>query len=90
MDLFSKTKIIINQKNCNWLPKYQRNDNFINKTFTIVTNILLWIILTIQKEKKTLTYYKDGVVWFLNPKTNECEINKIILELLCETYTQWR
>jgi hypothetical protein len=44
------------------VPRSQRNDTFIDETFTIVANILLWIILTIQREKETFTYYIDGVV----------------------------
>jgi hypothetical protein len=44
------------------MPRSQRNDNFIDKTFTIVADILLWIIPTIQREKEAFTYYRDGVV----------------------------
>ncbi len=56
------------------MPRCQRNDNFIDKTFTIVADILLRIIPTTQREKEAFTYYRDGVVLFLNPKTNECGI----------------
>ncbi len=56
------------------MPRSQRNDNFIDKTFTIVADILLRIIPTTQRGREAFTYYKDGAVWFLNPKTNECGI----------------
>jgi len=39
------------------------NGNFIDKTFTIEANILLWIIPTTSGEKEALTYYRDGAIW---------------------------
>ena len=40
------------------------NWNFIDKTFTIVANVLLRIIPTTSGEKKAFTYYKDDAIWF--------------------------
>ena len=40
------------------------NGNFIDKTFTIVANILLRIIPTTSGEKEAFTYYRDGAIWF--------------------------
>nr|YP_009656428.1 photosystem I assembly protein Ycf3 [Medicago suffruticosa]QCO73257.1 photosystem I assembly protein Ycf3 [Medicago suffruticosa] len=37
------------------------NGNFIDKTFTIVANILLRIIPTTSGEKEAFTYYRDGM-----------------------------
>jgi hypothetical protein len=50
------------------MPRSQRNDNFIDKTFTIVADILLRIIPTTQREKEAFTYYRDGVICFLVKK----------------------
>nr|YP_010119392.1 hypothetical chloroplast RF34 [Chrysanthemum zawadskii]QQY98635.1 hypothetical chloroplast RF34 [Chrysanthemum zawadskii] len=36
------------------------NGNFIDKTFSIVANILLRIIPTTSGEKEAFTYYRDG------------------------------
>lgn len=44
------------------MPRSQRNDNFIDKTFTIVADILLRIIPMASGEKKAFTYYRDGVI----------------------------
>ncbi|NP_904201.1 photosystem I assembly protein Ycf3 (chloroplast) [Physcomitrella patens] len=43
------------------MPRSQKNDNFIDKTFTIVADILLRIIPTTQREKEAFTYYRDGM-----------------------------
>nr|AJE71392.1 hypothetical chloroplast RF34 [Ginkgo biloba]APZ75829.1 photosystem I assembly protein Ycf3 [Ginkgo biloba]ARX11475.1 photosystem I assembly protein Ycf3 [Ginkgo biloba]ARX11560.1 photosystem I assembly protein Ycf3 [Ginkgo biloba]ARX11645.1 photosystem I assembly protein Ycf3 [Ginkgo biloba] len=43
------------------MPRSQRNDNFIDKTFTIVADILLQIIPTAPGEKEAFTYYRDGM-----------------------------
>ena len=60
------------------MPRSQKNDNFIDKTFTIVADILLRIIPTTQREKEAFTYYRDGVtrVWLQNVFDN-----KFILKL---------
>ena len=40
------------------------NGNFIDKTFSIVANILLRIIPTTSGEKEAFAYYRDGAIWF--------------------------
>ena len=44
------------------MPRSQRNDNFIDKTFTIVADILLRIIPMAPEEKEAFAYYRDGVI----------------------------
>lgn len=46
------------------MPRSQINRNFIDKTSSIVANILLRIIPTTSGEKKAFTYYRDGAIWF--------------------------
>ena len=46
------------------MPRSQINDNFIDKTFSIVANILLRIIPTTAREKEAFSYYRDGAIWF--------------------------
>jgi len=41
------------------------NGNFIDKTFSIVANILLRIIPTTSGEKEAFAYYRDGAIWLL-------------------------
>nr|YP_010043320.1 photosystem I assembly protein Ycf3 [Handeliodendron bodinieri]QPD06602.1 photosystem I assembly protein Ycf3 [Handeliodendron bodinieri] len=43
------------------MPRSRINGNFIDKTFSIVANILLRIIPTTSGEKEAFTYYRDGV-----------------------------
>nr|YP_009113851.1 photosystem I assembly protein Ycf3 [Stangeria eriopus]AFR45499.1 photosystem I assembly protein Ycf3 [Stangeria eriopus] len=43
------------------MPRSQRNDNFIDKTFTVVADILLRIIPTAPGEKEAFNYYRDGM-----------------------------
>jgi len=47
-----------------WLPmpRSRINGNFIDKTFSVVANILLRIIPTTSGEKEAFTYYRDGVI----------------------------
>ena len=40
----------------------QLNGNFIDKTSSIVANILLQIIPTTSGEKRAFTYYRDGAI----------------------------
>lgn len=47
------------------MPRSQINGNFIDKTFSIVANILLRIIPTTSGEKEAFTYYRDGAIWLL-------------------------
>lgn len=46
------------------MPRSRINGNFIDKTFSIVANILLGIIPTTSGEKKAFIYYRDGAIWF--------------------------
>nr|QKV47264.1 conserved hypothetical chloroplast protein Ycf3 [Nephrolepis cordifolia] len=43
------------------MPRSQRNDNFIDKTFTILADILLQILPTTKREREASTYYRDGM-----------------------------
>jgi hypothetical protein len=42
------------------MPRTQRNDNFIDKTFTVIADILLQVLPTSQREKK-FSYYRNGM-----------------------------
>nr|YP_009370312.1 photosystem I assembly protein ycf3 [Bulboplastis apyrenoidosa]ARO90801.1 photosystem I assembly protein ycf3 [Bulboplastis apyrenoidosa] len=44
------------------MPKVQRNDNFIDKTFTILADVILKVLPTSKSEKKAFAYYKDGMI----------------------------
>nr|ARQ82158.1 photosystem I assembly protein Ycf3 [Avrainvillea mazei] len=43
------------------MPRNQRNDNFIDKTFTVVADILLKLLPTSKNEKQAFSYYRDGM-----------------------------
>ena len=43
------------------MPRSQRNDNFIDKTFTVIADILLQVLPTTKREKEAFTYYRDGM-----------------------------
>ena len=43
------------------MPRSQRNDNFIDKTFTVIADILLQVLPTRKREKEAFTYYRDGM-----------------------------
>ena len=43
------------------MPRSQKNDNFIDKTFTVVADIILKILPTSQREKQAFAYYRDGL-----------------------------
>ncbi|AFY82442.1 photosystem I assembly protein Ycf3 [Oscillatoria acuminata] len=43
------------------MPRTQRNDNFIDKTFTVVADIILKILPTNQQSKEAFAYYRDGM-----------------------------
>ncbi|KAI3720280.1 hypothetical protein L6452_21193 [Arctium lappa] len=57
------------------MPRSRINENFIDKTFSIVANILLRIIPTISGEKEAFTYYRDGqkhnLLYYLNFNYNK-------------------
>lgn len=43
------------------MSRSQRNDNFIDKTFTIVADIILKVFPASREEKEAFFYYKDGM-----------------------------
>lgn len=43
------------------MSRSQRNDNFIDKTFTVIADIILKILPTTKEEKKAFSYYRDGM-----------------------------
>lgn len=44
------------------MPRSQRNDNSIDRTFTILADILLQFIPTTDGEKEAFTHYRDGAI----------------------------
>ncbi|KAL2922574.1 Photosystem I assembly protein Ycf3 [Bienertia sinuspersici] len=49
------------------MPRSRINGNFIDKTFSIVANILLRIIPTTSGEKEAFTYYRDAMRLEIDP-----------------------
>jgi tetratricopeptide (TPR) repeat protein len=43
------------------MPRTQRNDNFIDKSFTVMADLILKILPTNQKAKEAFAYYRDGM-----------------------------
>jgi tetratricopeptide (TPR) repeat protein len=43
------------------MPRTQRNDNFIDKTFTVMADIILKALPTSKKAKEAFAYYRDGM-----------------------------
>nr|QCI07658.1 photosystem I assembly protein Ycf3 [Nitophyllum punctatum] len=43
------------------MPRLQKNDNFIDKTFTVIADIILKILPTSKEEKQAFYYYRDGM-----------------------------
>nr|YP_007947787.1 photosystem I assembly protein Ycf3 [Neoporphyra haitanensis]AGG37036.1 photosystem I assembly protein Ycf3 [Neoporphyra haitanensis]AIA21287.1 photosystem I assembly protein Ycf3 [Pyropia kanakaensis] len=43
------------------MPRSQKNDNFIDKTFTVLADIVLKILPTSKEEKEAFSYYRDGM-----------------------------
>lgn len=43
------------------MPRSQRNDNFIDKSFTVMADIILKILPAKQKAKEAFAYYRDGM-----------------------------
>ena len=43
------------------MPRSQRNDNFIDKSFTVMADIILKILPTNKKSKEAFVYYRDGM-----------------------------
>lgn len=43
------------------MPRIQRNDNFIDKSFTVMADIILKILPANKKAKEAFAYYRDGM-----------------------------
>ncbi|KPQ38692.1 MAG: TPR repeat [Phormidium sp. OSCR] len=43
------------------MPRTQRNDNFIDKSFTVMADIILKILPAKQSAKEAFAYYRDGM-----------------------------
>ncbi|MBW4469113.1 MAG: photosystem I assembly protein Ycf3 [Stenomitos rutilans HA7619-LM2] len=43
------------------MPRSQRNDNFIDKSFTVMADIILKLLPATKKEKEAFAYYRDGM-----------------------------
>lgn len=43
------------------MPRSQRNDNFIDKSFTVMADIILKILPTNKTSKEAFAYYRDGM-----------------------------
>ena len=43
------------------MPRSQRNDNFIDKSFTVMADIILKVLPIDKKAKEAFVYYRDGM-----------------------------
>ncbi|MBD2088433.1 photosystem I assembly protein Ycf3 [Microcoleus sp. FACHB-1515] len=43
------------------MPRSQRNDNFIDKTFTVMADMILKMMPTNKQAKEAFAYYRDGM-----------------------------
>jgi tetratricopeptide (TPR) repeat protein len=43
------------------MSRSQKNDNFIDKTFTVLADIILKVLPTSKQEKEAFCYYRDGM-----------------------------
>ncbi len=43
------------------MPRTQRNDNFIDKSFTVMADLILKLLPTNQQAKEAFAYYRDGM-----------------------------
>lgn len=43
------------------MPRSQRNDNFIDKSFTVMADLILKLLPTNQNSKEAFAYYRDGM-----------------------------
>ena len=43
------------------MPRTQKNDNFVDKSFTVMADIILKILPTNRKAKEAFVYYRDGM-----------------------------
>ncbi|THU43201.1 hypothetical protein C4D60_Mb00t03060 [Musa balbisiana] len=63
------------------MPRSRINANFIDKTSSIVANILLRIIPTTSGEKKAFTYYRDVVLSITRKKRDVRDRKNQIFEI---------
>ena len=67
------------------MGRTKRNDNFIDKTFTLVADILLKVFPASKQEKQAFFYYRDGMsaqadgeyaeaAELKNPSQDRCEL----------------
>ena len=43
------------------MPRSQRNDNFIDKSFTVMADLILKVMPTNRRAKEAFAYYRDGM-----------------------------
>jgi tetratricopeptide (TPR) repeat protein len=43
------------------MPRFQKNDNFIDKTFTVMADMILKVLPASKIEKEAFAYYRDGM-----------------------------
>jgi len=43
------------------MPRTQKNDNFIDKSFTVMADLILKLLPTNKKAKEAFVYYRDGL-----------------------------
>ncbi|MBW4630617.1 MAG: photosystem I assembly protein Ycf3 [Iphinoe sp. HA4291-MV1] len=43
------------------MPRTQKNDNFVDKSFTVMADLILKILPTNKKAKEAFVYYRDGM-----------------------------
>jgi tetratricopeptide (TPR) repeat protein len=43
------------------MPRTQKNDNFIDKSFTVMADIILKVFPASRREKEAFAYYRDGM-----------------------------
>ncbi|MDY6941182.1 MAG: photosystem I assembly protein Ycf3 [Cyanobacteriota bacterium] len=43
------------------MPRTQKNDNFIDKSFTVMADIILKMLPTNKRSKEAFAYYRDGM-----------------------------
>ena len=43
------------------MPRSQRNDNFIDKSFTVMADLILKVLPTDRRAKEAFAYYRDGL-----------------------------
>ena len=43
------------------MPRSQRNDNFIDKSFTVMADLILKVLPTSHQAKEAFAYYRDGM-----------------------------